>query len=189
MLKKIHLCMNHARRVKRCKQPRFSSGINLLIGPNGSGKSTILRAIMDCADCRRIEEGETEYNLFDAERMNPRASGETVGYTNMLLRARAQFSSHGQILQDVFRTIRFSSSTCLLLDEPESGQDFEHILLLRSLMARAAEKGAQIICATHHPLFWHDAHYLELKSRYRERVTHALCKITCPATHGEPDEN
>ena len=39
----------------------------MLIGPNGSGKSTILRAIANCAECRRTEDGATEYILLDTE--------------------------------------------------------------------------------------------------------------------------
>lgn len=180
MLKGIHLCMNHGRRVKRYRRLSFAPGLNLLIGPNGTGKSTILHAIAECPDCRRSEEGSTEFVLFDSETMNPRmARGPAGHYTNMVLRTRALFSSHGEILQDAFRTLRITPRTCLLLDEPESGQDFEHVLALRAAMDRAVERGAQVICSTHQVLFWDRAHFIELRRGYRQRITRAVCRMKC----------
>ena len=187
MLKSIHLCMNHARRVKRHRRLAFEPGLNLLIGPNGTGKSTVLQAITGCPDCRRIEEGPTEYALFDTESMNPRlAQGPAGNYRNMVLRSRALFSSHGEILQDAFRTLGIHPRTCLLLDEPEAGQDFEHVLTLRAAMDRAAARGAQVICSTHQVLFWERAHVIELRRGYRERITKAVCRMKCPDAAGGP---
>ena len=183
MLKSIHLCPNHGGRVKRYRRLSFKPGLNLLIGPNGTGKSTILRAIAECSDCRRIEERPTEYALFDSESMNPRlARGPAGNYTNMLLRIRAQFSSHGQTLQEAFSVLRITPHTCLLLDEPESGQDFEHVLALRAAMDRAVSRGAQVICSTHQVLFWARAHFIELRRGYRQRITKAVCLVKCLKT-------
>ncbi len=180
MLKSIHLCMNHGRRVKRYRRLSFKPGLNLLIGPNGTGKSTILQAIAECPDCRKIEDGPTDYLPFDTESMNPRmARGPAGTYTNMVLRSRALFSSHGEILQDAFKTLRITPHTCLLLDEPESGQDYEHVLLLRAAMDRAVARGAQVICSTHQVLFWERAHVIELRRGYRRRVTKAVCRMKC----------
>lgn len=181
MLKEFRLCMNHGRRVKRYKKLCFCGGLNLIIGPNGTGKSTIVKSIMECRDCRRIEDGLTEYAFLDAETMNPRDTQTFAGsYTHMVLRTRALFSSHGEILQDVFRTLRITPRTCLLLDEPESGQDFDHILILRSSIDRAVSLGAQVICSTHQVLFWERAHVIELRRGYHERVTREFCRIKCP---------
>ena len=62
MLTALHLCDAHRWRVRRYRILRFQPGLNLLIGPNGTGKSTILRAIAGCPDCRRTEDGETDYD-------------------------------------------------------------------------------------------------------------------------------
>jgi predicted ATPase len=185
MLKSVHLCLKHAGRVKRYRRLSFNPGLTLLIGPNGTGKSTILQAIAECPDCRRIEEGPTEYRLFDTETMNPRlARGPAGNYTNMVLRTRALFSSHGEILQDAFRTLRIPPGTCLLLDEPESGQDFAHVLALRAAMDRAVARGIQVICSTHQVLFWERANFIELRRGYRQRITDAVCRVTCMSPGG-----
>jgi predicted ATPase len=175
MLKTLHLCANHRRRIERYRHVSFAPGLNLLIGPNGTGKSTILQALAECPDCRRVEQGPTEYVLFDTESMNPRMASAPAGhYVNMLLRSRALFSSHGEILQAAFSTLRITRHTCLLLDEPESGQDFDHVLKLRAAMERAAARGTQVICATHQTLFWNRAHVIELRRGYHRRITEAI---------------
>lgn len=180
MLTQLQLCATHRWRVKRYRTLRFQPGLNLLLGPNGTGKSTVLRAIANCPDCRRREDGPTKYLLFDAEQMNPRHSvGHIHTPTEMTLHLRAQFSSHGEILQAAFTTLQAAPGTCLLLDEPEAAQDFDHILALRAAMRRAAARGVQLIVATHEVLFWEPAHILELRRGYRERVTRTLCQMKC----------
>jgi predicted ATPase len=112
--------------------------------------------------------------------MNPRhADKEIRNNTDMLLQLRSMFSSHGEILQATFSTLRLPENTCLLLDEPESGQDFDHVLSLRSAMDRAVAHGIQIIVATHQFLFWERAHILELRRGYQKRVVDAVCRIKC----------
>jgi predicted ATPase len=187
MLKQFHLCLHHARRVKRYRRLAFEPGLTVLIGPNGTGKSTLLRAIAGCAECRRIEEGPTEYTLLDAERMNPHLAQEAAGtYADMVLRSRAQFSSHGETLQDAFRLLRVSPRTCLLLDEPEAGQDADHLFALRAAMRRAAARGVQVICATHQILFWDAANTIELRRGFRDRVIRAYCAASCARRCDEP---
>ncbi len=180
MLKGVHLCMKHVRRVSRYRHLRLEPGLTFVIGPNGTGKSTILRVIATCPDCRKVEAGPTEYCYFDTESMNPRLSREPAGnFTNMVLKTRALFSSHGEILQDAFRTLRITPQTCLLLDEPESGQDFEHVLALRAAMDKAVASGAQVICATHQVLFLERANFIELRRGYRKRITDGVCRAQC----------
>ena len=180
MLKSIQLCTTHRWRVRRYRTLRFQPGLNLLIGPNGTGKSTILRAIAECPDCRRVEVGDTEYVMFDSERMNPKRSDRPIrNPTEMKLHLRALFSSHGEILQAAFSTLRMTPTTCLLFDEPEAGQDFDHLLALRAAMDRAVSHGVQVIVATHEVLFWERAHILELRRGYRQRITRALCQMKC----------
>ncbi len=181
MLKCIHLCPNHKRLVKRYNHLTFMAGLNLLIGPNGTGKSTVLRAIVHCSDCSRIEEGDTEYVLFETESMNPHLGhGPADIYTNMLLQTRALFSSHGETLRDAFSTLHFSPHTCLLLDEPESGQDFEWVIALRSAMGRTVSHGAQVICATHQFLLWNQGHIIELRRGYHQSIMKSVRRMVCP---------
>ena len=180
MLTRFELCDTHRWRVRRYRRLRFQPGLNLLIGPNGTGKSTLLRAIASCPDCRRTEDGPTNYVLFDSETMNPRHADAPVrNSTEMKLHVRSMFSSHGEILQAAFSSLHMTPETCLLFDEPESGQDFDHILSLRAAMDRAVARGVQIIVATHEVLLWERAHVIELRRGYRHRITTALCRMKC----------
>ncbi len=88
--------------------------------------------------------------------------------------------------QAVFSSIQITPNTCLLLDEPESGQDFDHVLKLKKAMLDAAARGAQIICASHHVLFWQHAHIIELDRNYKTRVIQKMCAIVC-APHQEKE--
>ena len=180
MLKSLHLCDTHRWRVRRYRTLRFRPGLNLLIGPNGTGKSTILRAIAECPDCQRREDDRTNYMFFDSESMNPKRTDRPIrNTTEMKLHLRSLFSSHGEILQAAFSALRLEPATCLLFDEPEAGQDFDHVLALRAAMDRAIAQGVQVIAATHEVLFWERAHILELRRDYRPRITQALCRMRC----------
>lgn len=180
MLKSLRLCDTHRWRVRRYRTLRFLPGLNLLIGPNGTGKSTILRAIASCPDCRRIEDGPAEYVLFDSESMNPKRADRPIrDTTEMKLHLRSLFSSHGEILQAAFSAVQMNPSTCLLFDEPEAGQDFDHVLALRAAMDRAIAQGVQVIAATHDVHFWERAHVIELRRNYRRRITQTLCRMKC----------
>lgn len=180
MLTSLHLCPPHGWRVKRYQHLHFQPGLNLLIGPNGTGKSTLLRAIATCPDCRRDEHGPTDYVFFDSDSMNPKRADRPIrNSTEMKLHVRALFSSHGEILQAAFSTLRMTPHTCLLFDEPEAGQDFDHILALRAAVDRAVARGVQVIMATHEILFWERAHMIELRRGYTQRVTKALCRMRC----------
>ena len=47
---------------------------------------------------------------------------------------------------------RFSRQGLYLMDEPESALSFTSCLKLLALLADIAERGSQVICATHSPL-------------------------------------
>ncbi|MBN2144038.1 MAG: AAA family ATPase, partial [Candidatus Aureabacteria bacterium] len=116
MLKKIHLCFHHGLRVKGEKEICFSKQVNIIIGPNGSGKSTVLRSIYECGDCMRSEDSKTVYRFFDSELNNPHATEKKfTGYRGNVLKTRAVFSSHGEIMRSVLANFQFNSRDCLLV--------------------------------------------------------------------------
>ncbi|MFP4473197.1 MAG: ABC transporter ATP-binding protein [Candidatus Omnitrophota bacterium] len=167
MLKRIEFCFNHQRFVNKRKAVDFSKGINLVIGANGSGKSSLLRAIHECRDCKRIESGSTKYHHYDGELMNPHRKNMRG---NSLLRVRAMFSSHGETMRDVLASIPLGKGDTLLLDEPESGQDVEWMIRIRRGFKEVARLGCQLIVATHHPVFIENSHIIELQSGYRKKL-------------------
>ena len=118
MLKKLEMCINHSRRVAKGQGTfAFEPGLNVIVGPNGSGKSTILKAIHSCDRCRKSLHGETYFHYFNAETMNPAtAEGPAGNTTNMTLRIRALFSSHGQIMKQALTSMSIRKGDCLLVD-------------------------------------------------------------------------
>ena len=100
MIERLDLCRNHAYRLDGLETLEFSPGLNALLGPNGSGKSTVLRALRHCQYCQVHGRGEGARHFFDSETMDPQAPvGPPGSLQNMVLRARALFSSHGQIMR------------------------------------------------------------------------------------------
>ncbi len=87
------------------------------------------------------------------------------------------FSSHGETLRDVLRYMPIKPGDCLLLDEPEAGQDLEWILKIRKgLDFLAAKKKCQIIVASHHFAFWKGANVIELKKDYWQKMFEKMKK-------------
>lgn len=65
-------------------------------------------------------------HYFDAESMNPhQMTGQARSAVNMLLRVRGQFSSHGEIMKAAMVSLPMRRGDVLLMDEPETDQDFD----------------------------------------------------------------
>jgi predicted ATPase len=160
---------------------RFTKPITFLVGENGSGKSTIIEAIAEAygADVRGghigrqyATQGEKGV-LGQAIRLRRTKTGSRLvgskprGY---FLRAETSYGffeyvsgspasgghdllslSHGESFLAVFDT-RFGGEGLYLMDEPESALSFTSSLRLLTLLMDIAERGSQVICATHSPL-------------------------------------
>jgi len=177
MITAITLCLNHASRVKCLPEINFTAKINTLVGPNGSGKSTILRAIHKCKNCSMQTEGTESHLYFNAETMNPQLEHNFSGdMRNMILRTRALFSSHGEIMKDALTTIPIHKGETLLVDEPETGQDIDGILRIRKGFAAIIKEGGQVIMATHHPLLMLNTNVIELVPDYVEKMHKVFLK-------------
>ncbi|MCK4881505.1 MAG: AAA family ATPase [Candidatus Omnitrophica bacterium] len=171
MVKSIQLCLIHSGRINGRRQIAFAPGFNVVVGPNGSGKSSLLKAIYECSDCKKINNNATTYHYFDSETMNPHRSEEPFrGVHGSIIRVRAMFSSHGETMRDVLRFLNFKEGDTLLLDEPEAGHDFQWILKIRKGLEKISRMGCQVVVASHHPVFWDAENIVELKRGYRKRT-------------------
>jgi len=171
MLISLNMCAKHRRRIRTKNPLQFDPGLNVIAGPNGSGKSTILKAILSCPDCKKEMEGETFFHFFDTETMNPRTQEGPVGnVSNMILRLRSIFSSHGEIMKVALTSLPIKKGDCLLIDEPETGQDLDGILRIREGFQFICEEGGQVIVASHHPAFWKNVPLIELGKGYTHQI-------------------
>ncbi len=171
MLTKFKLCITHHWKVKKEGEITFNNKLNVIVGPNGSGKSTILRAIQQCNNCIRKESQKTNYRFFDTEMNNPHATEKKFkGRTGNILKIRAMFSSHGEIMRTVLENFKFNKGDCLLIDEPESGEDIEWVIKIRKALEAMCEQGCQVIVATHHPVFFKNANIIELEDNYITKI-------------------
>lgn len=185
MIRRIHLCFNHAVKVQGLSEFLFSPGVNILVGPNGSGKSTVLRALYSCTSCKKETSKPSSVHYFDTETMNPHTrTGAPGNMTNMLLKTRGRFSSHGQILKAALVSLPICSGDVLLIDEPEAAQDFSGVEDIRKDFETICAKRGQVIAASHHPAIWREANIIELVPGYVEEVIHdfsvAVCSFRVP---------
>ncbi len=177
MIKSIKICYNHGRFIDKWKVIVFQPGLNVVVGPNGSGKSSLLKAIYNCPECKRIQDDNQHYHYFNSETMNPHRSEEHFkGVSGSIIRVRAMFSSHGETMRDVLRYMNFKPGDCLLLDEPESGHDLKWVMKIRKGIDRLCQGGCQVIAASHHPVFWDVEHIIELNRGYKKRTLKVLSK-------------
>jgi len=171
MITHIYLCFRHEGRVAHKAPILFKPGYNVIIGPNGSGKSTLLESIYQCLDCQRKGNEKTKYHYFNSETMNPHRDDKRFrGPTGAIIKVRSMFSSHGETMRDVLRFIPLEPGDCFLLDEPEAGHDLEWVIKIRKGLNMLTQKKCQVIVASHHPVFWSNAHVIELKKDYLKRM-------------------
>jgi energy-coupling factor transporter ATP-binding protein EcfA2 len=142
------------------------------------GISTVLRALHTCEECRKSVASDVEIHYFNAESMNPHQMTGPVGSSlNMLLRVRGLFSSHGEIMKAALVSLPMKEGDVLLVDEPETGQDFAGIRKIRAGFENLARRKVQVIAATHHPGLFADATMIELEAGYVARMKKEMCRM------------
>ncbi len=153
----------------------LAPGVTFLVGENGSGKSTLVEAIAEAAGLN--PEGGSPNALHSTRRTESPlgsqlwlARGPASRRWGYFLRAetmhglytylesledgagsRLHEMSHGESFLEVL-TERFDQTGFYVMDEPEAALSFTSCLALVDLLARLAEAGAQVVCATHSPL-------------------------------------
>ena len=154
----------------------LAPGVTFLVGENGSGKSTVLEGIAlaygfspeggsnQARDStRRSESPLSEW--IDIQR------GIGAGRWGFFLRAETMHSfytylednpgtrpepvfhemSHGESFLAILDT-RFDRPGFYCLDEPEAALSFSSTLTLMVTLQRIADRGGQVLCATHSPV-------------------------------------
>lgn len=156
---------------------RLPTPVTVVVGDNGAGKSTLLEAIAVGLGVNpeggsrhaRFATGDEDYPewLICARAHNPRdvyfLRGET--FLNLSEYHRQihspenpdplrdlPFLSHGQGLLALVEK-RFHSDEMIILDEPEDGLSYPRQVEVVTQLERLAAQGAQVILATHSPVF------------------------------------
>ncbi|GAA1357463.1 AAA family ATPase [Streptomyces beijiangensis] len=155
---------------------RFTAPVTFLVGENGSGKSTLVEAFAEgfgldsyggSHDWKYASHREKsvlgERIRFDSAAGGRRMARSFAARKGFFLRAETALDalgregfepdgrSHGEGFLEAFRG-KFQVAGLYVMDEPEAALSFTSCLELIGHMARLAEKGAQVICATHSPL-------------------------------------
>lgn len=169
MIQHIQLCANHAPKVRKLDlhhaRVDFTPGYNALIGPNGAGKSTVLRALATCSTCRVDRTAHAEIKYITTETLNPRVGGAFSSREEMVQGIRAMFRSHGQGVLDTFKNQRHRGEAVVLVDSPETGQDFANSQAIHQALLHMAAH-YQVIIATNSLVFMRGAHLIDLGGGY-----------------------
>lgn len=151
--------------------------VTVVVGDNGAGKSTLLEAIAvglgvnpEGGSCHaRFATGDEDYPewLICSRAHNPRDVYFLRGETFLNLSeyhhqihspenpdplSDLPFLSHGQGLLALVER-RFHSDGMIILDEPEDGLSYPRQVEVVTQLERLAAQGAQVILATHSPVF------------------------------------
>lgn len=154
----------------------FSPGVTFLVGENGSGKSTVLEGIA-LAYGFSPEGGSNQARHTTRRSESPLSEwielqrGIGASRWGFFLRAETMHSfytylednpgktvepvfhemSHGESFLAILDT-RFDRPGFYCLDEPEAALSFSSTLALMSTLQRIADRGGQVLCATHSPV-------------------------------------
>lgn len=156
---------------------RFPTPVTVVVGDNGAGKSTLLEAIAVGLGINpeggsrhaRFATGDEDYPewLICSRAHNPRdvyfLRGETFlnlsEYHHQIHSPEnpdplrdLPFLSHGQGLLALVER-RFHSDGMIILDEPEDGLSYPRQVEVATQLERLTAQGAQVILATHSPVF------------------------------------
>lgn len=156
---------------------RLPTPVTVVVGDNGAGKSTLLEAIAVGLGVNpeggsrhaRFATGDEDYPewLICSRAHNPRdvyfLRGETFlnlsEYHHQIHSPEnpdplgdLPFLSHGQGLLALVER-RFHSDGMIILDEPEDGLSYPRQVEVVTQLERLAAQGAQVILATHSPVF------------------------------------
>lgn len=156
---------------------RLPTPVTVVVGDNGAGKSTLLEAIAVGLGVNpeggsrhaRFATGDEDYPewLICSRAHNPRDVYFLRGETFLNLSeyhhqihspenpdplSDLPFLSHGQGLLALVER-RFHSDGMIILDEPEDGLSYPRQVEVVTKLERLAAQGAQVILATHSPVF------------------------------------
>lgn len=156
---------------------RLPTPVTVVVGDNGAGKSTLLEAIAVGLGVNpeggsrhaRFATGDEDYPewLICSRAHNPRDVYFLRGETFLNLSeyhhqihspenpdplSYLPFLSHGQGLLALVER-RFHSDGMIILDEPEDGLSYPRQVEVVTQLERLAARGAQVILATHSPVF------------------------------------
>lgn len=156
---------------------RLPTPVTVVVGDNGAGKSTLLEAIAVGLGVNpeggsrhaRFATGDEDYPewLICSRAHNPRDVYFLRGETFLNLSeyhhqihspenpdplSDLPFLSHGQGLLALVER-RFHSDGMIILDEPEDGLSYPRQVEVVTQLERLAARGAQVILATHSPVF------------------------------------
>lgn len=156
---------------------RLPTSVTVVVGDNGAGKSTLLEAIAVGLGVNpeggsrhaRFATGDEDYPewLICSRAHNPRDVYFLRGETFLNLSeyhhqihspenpdplSDLPFLSHGQGLLALVER-RFHSDGMIILDEPEDGLSYPRQVEVVTQLERLAAQGAQVILATHSPVF------------------------------------